>query len=59
MNGPWTLAGMPAITVPAGQAANGLPLGLQCVGAFGEDAQLITTTVRAAHDLERIRYPWS
>lgn len=32
MNLPWTNAGMPAVTLPAGHAANGLPLGLQLVG---------------------------
>jgi Asp-tRNA(Asn)/Glu-tRNA(Gln) amidotransferase A subunit family amidase len=41
MNLPWTYAGMPAITVPAGSAANGLPLGLQCVAAFMSDESLL------------------
>jgi len=41
MNLPWTYAGMPAITVPAGYAANGLPLGLQCVGATMADEYLL------------------
>jgi len=41
MNLPWTYAGMPAITVPAGHAANGLPLGLQCVGAVMADEYLL------------------
>jgi len=41
MNLPWTHAGMPAITLPAGQAKNGLPLGLQFVAPFGEDEKLI------------------
>lgn len=41
MNLPWTHAGMPALTLPAGGAANGLPLGLQLVGAFGRDEQLL------------------
>ncbi len=41
MNLPWTYAGMPAITVPAGRAANGLPLGLQCVGAAMADEYLL------------------
>jgi len=43
MNLPWTHAGMPAITLPAGQAKNGLPLGLQFVAPFGEDEKLIAT----------------
>ena len=41
MNLPWTYAGMPAITVPAGHAANGLPLGLQCVAAAMADEYLL------------------
>ena len=41
MNLPWTHAGVPVITVPAGRARNGLPLGLQFVGSFGADEYLI------------------
>ena len=41
MNLPWTHAGLPAVTVPAGKAANGLPLGLQMVARFGEDERLL------------------
>jgi Asp-tRNA(Asn)/Glu-tRNA(Gln) amidotransferase A subunit family amidase len=41
MNLPWTHAGMPAVTAPAGFAANGLPLGLQIVARFGADEALM------------------
>ena len=41
MNLPWTHSGMPALSVPAGRAANGLPLGLQCVGRFMDDERLL------------------
>lgn len=41
MNLPWTHVGMPALTVPAGRAANGLPLGLQMVGRYGMDELLL------------------
>lgn len=41
MNLPWTHAGMPAITLPAGKATNGLPLGLQFVAPFGADEKLL------------------
>lgn len=41
MNLPWTHAGMPAVGLPVARAANGLPLGLQCVGRFMEDEQLL------------------
>jgi Asp-tRNA(Asn)/Glu-tRNA(Gln) amidotransferase A subunit family amidase len=42
-NGIWTLAGTPAITLPVFTSANGLPVGLQLVGAVGEDAGLVRT----------------
>lgn len=38
---PWTHAGFPAVTLPAGTATNGLPLGLQCVARFGADERLL------------------
>lgn len=41
MNLPWTYAGLPAITLPAGQAANGLPLGVQVVGRWSADESLL------------------
>jgi Asp-tRNA(Asn)/Glu-tRNA(Gln) amidotransferase A subunit family amidase len=48
MNLPWTHAGMPAISLPAGYASNGLPLGLQCVGAFMADESLLKWTILLA-----------
>jgi Asp-tRNA(Asn)/Glu-tRNA(Gln) amidotransferase A subunit family amidase len=48
MNLPWTHAGMPAISLPAGYATNGLPLGLQCVGAFMSDEYLLKWTASVA-----------
>lgn len=41
MNLPWTHAGLPAITLPAGRAENGLPLGVQLVARFGADEALL------------------
>ena len=41
MNLPWTFLGLPAVTVPAGAAANGLPLGLQMVGPWMMDEELL------------------
>ena len=41
MNLPWTHAGVPALTLPAGLAANGLPLGLQLSARFGADERLL------------------
>ena len=37
----WTLLGAPAVTVPTGRGPNGLPLGLQIVGAPGDDRRVI------------------
>lgn len=41
LNLPWTHTGQPAITLPAGCSANGLPLGLQLVARFGADEMLL------------------
>ncbi len=37
----WTLLGAPAVTVPAARGPQGLPLGIQLVGAPGGDAALL------------------
>jgi len=41
VNAPWTHAGVPALTVPAGQNAQGLPFGAQLIVPHGEDEQLL------------------
>lgn len=41
MNLPWTYTGMPTVTLPAGLADNGLPLGLQVASRRGQDEQLL------------------
>lgn len=41
MNLPWTHAGLPALTLPAGRAENGLPLGMQFAARFMADEQLL------------------
>jgi Asp-tRNA(Asn)/Glu-tRNA(Gln) amidotransferase A subunit family amidase len=41
MNLPWTHAGFPALSLPSGRAANGLPLGFQLTGRFGRDEELL------------------
>lgn len=39
----WTLCGLPAITLPVFEGAQGLPMGVQLVGARGDDARLLRT----------------
>jgi Asp-tRNA(Asn)/Glu-tRNA(Gln) amidotransferase A subunit family amidase len=40
-NRAWTLFGVPCVTLPFGTAPNGLPLGVQLVGAFDDDMRLL------------------
>ena len=42
MSFPWTFAGLPTVSVPAGYNAAGLPFGLQCVAGYMQDEQLLT-----------------
>jgi aspartyl-tRNA(Asn)/glutamyl-tRNA(Gln) amidotransferase subunit A len=51
---PFNLTGQPAATVPCGFAADGLPVGLQVVGRWREDA----TVLRACAAFEDLR-PWT
>jgi len=39
----WSLAGVPAITIPVGSGPSGLPLGLQLVGRHRQDSALLAT----------------
>lgn len=41
-NGVWTALHLPALTLPAGQGPQGLPLGVQLIGPFGADRSLLT-----------------
>ena len=47
---PWTLLGVPAVTLPAGFGQNGLPLGLQIVGPYLNDHR----TLRVAKWVEAV-----
>jgi len=49
MNLPWTQAGLPAVNLPAGKNAEGLPLGLQLVGNWYKDESMLFW----AKDLEK------
>jgi Asp-tRNA(Asn)/Glu-tRNA(Gln) amidotransferase A subunit family amidase len=39
----WTMCGMPAVSLPLMRGANGLPLGVQLVGARHADGRLLRT----------------
>lgn len=39
----WTLCGLPTVTLPLLTGPNGMPVGVQLVGAYGQDAQLLRT----------------
>ncbi|GMG82671.1 amidase [Paralimibaculum aggregatum] len=39
----WTLTGLPAVTLPLLTGPNGLPVGVQLVGAWRDDARLLRT----------------
>jgi Asp-tRNA(Asn)/Glu-tRNA(Gln) amidotransferase A subunit family amidase len=59
MSVPWTQAGLPALSLPAGTVARepsgpALPVGLQCVGRPGADEQLLA---HAAGITEALRNP--
>ena len=51
---PINMAGLPAVSIPAGFSADGLPIGLQLVGKRGAEEALVT----ASAALERNR-PWA
>ena len=54
-NGLWTLAGLPAVTLPVFTAENGLPMGIQLVGRRGDDARLLRTARWLAAHLEHVQ----
>jgi aspartyl-tRNA(Asn)/glutamyl-tRNA(Gln) amidotransferase subunit A len=46
---PWNMTGQPAASVPIGFTNDGLPVGAQIIGRFGEDEKVL----RAAAAIER------
>jgi Asp-tRNA(Asn)/Glu-tRNA(Gln) amidotransferase A subunit family amidase len=42
-NSMWSLLGLPAATLPLLKGQNGMPIGVQLVGAFNDDARLLRT----------------
>jgi amidase len=57
---PASLLGAPAIAIPAGRSARGLPLGVQLVGAWGRDPALLEAAVRVERVIDwRPGFPMS
>ncbi|MER9877353.1 amidase [Mesorhizobium sp. M0195] len=52
--GVFNITGQPSVSLPLAQSADGLPIGVQIVSRFGEEAML----VRVARDLEEA-IPWA
>ncbi|HZG79114.1 MAG TPA: amidase [Paenibacillus sp.] len=48
----WSYAGCPAVSIPAARL-DGMPLGFQCIGAFGGDEALLSAARRIASTLDR------
>jgi len=44
----WTLTGVPAVSLPLLEGENGLPIGVQVIGASGADEKLLATAARVA-----------
>ena len=52
---PFSLVGAPAISMPCGRGSSGLPLGVQFVGARGDDARLLAFACALEEDPA---WPW-
>ncbi|HKT47070.1 MAG TPA: amidase [Candidatus Acidoferrales bacterium] len=50
LNRPANLAGVPAISVPCGLTDDGLPVGLQFIGAVGDEPLLLQLAARFEHE---------
>jgi Asp-tRNA(Asn)/Glu-tRNA(Gln) amidotransferase A subunit family amidase len=49
----WTLLHVPAVQVPLGSGPNGLPLGVQLVGRFGDDARVLAAAAWIEQNLAK------
>ena len=58
-NTAWTALHMPAVSMPAFRGPAGLPVGLQLIGGFRQDARLLAAaeSVRVALKIDTVRAP--
>ena len=53
----WTLCGVPALSLPSGLGARGLPLGLQIVGGYLQDARLLQVALWCGQHVRLAQHP--
>lgn len=51
-NSPWSYLGWPTVTIPCGVAEDGLPCGLQVIGPFGADWEVLAAAAWCERTLE-------
>jgi aspartyl-tRNA(Asn)/glutamyl-tRNA(Gln) amidotransferase subunit A len=56
-NSPWSYAGLPAVSIPIGWSADGLPLSVQLVGQRGKDEKLLALATRLSEAIGFERRP--
>ena len=57
-NSPWSFAGVPCITIPAGLAEDGMPCGLQLVGPSHSEPQLLRMAKECEEQLDFALRPY-
>ncbi len=57
LNRPSNLAGVPAISIPCGRTSDGLPVGLQLIGAVGDEYRLVQVASRSEELLPALPRP--
>jgi aspartyl-tRNA(Asn)/glutamyl-tRNA(Gln) amidotransferase subunit A len=55
---PFNLSGQPAISIPCGFSPEGLPMGLQVVGNFGDDALVLAVARRFEASMKSDSWPY-
>jgi len=53
----WTMLGVPAVTVPVASGPNGMPIGVQLIGAWDRDRELLAIAHRIDERVRAVRSP--